>query len=123
MPSNTGGRFTVDLNGRRYKGRGKATISPAAATRENGANMDGSMFSNVKPKLVSLELTFDRGVGLTWDEGDMLEDLNVTFVETDAKRTHLFTDAAFSGEPSIDSESGEVSGLKIETAGSNYQVN
>lgn len=122
MPSNTGGRFTLDINGQVYKGRGKATISPAAATRENGANMDGSMYSNVKPKLASLDLTFDRGVGLTWDENEVLQDLNATFVETDAKRTHLFTDAAFSGEPTIDSETGEVSGLKIECAGPNYQV-
>ena len=37
-----GGRFTLDLSGRTFSGRGKATISPARATRENGANSDGS---------------------------------------------------------------------------------
>ena len=123
MSGNKGGRFTLDIDGKRYSGRGKATISPAAATRENGTNMDGTKWSSVKPKLVSLDLTFDRGVGLKWDEDMMLDDLNVTFVETDAKVTHLFTDASWSGEPSIDTENGEVSGLKIECAGSNYQAN
>ncbi len=123
MPSNKGGRFTLDIDGAVYSGRGKATVGPAAATRENGANQDGTMWASVKPRLVSLELTFDRGVGLKWDVDMMLKNLNVTWVETDAKRTHLFTDAAWSGEPMIDSENGEVSGLKIECAGSNYQVN
>lgn len=123
MSGNKGGRFTIDINGQRYSGRGKATIVPAAATRENVANSDGTKSSMVKARLPSLDLTFDRGVGLKWDESLMLQDLNVTFVETDAKRTHLFTDASFSGEPSIDTDSGEVSGLKIESAGSNYQVN
>jgi len=123
MSGNKGGRFTLDINGAVYSGRAKATISPAAATRENVANQDGTKSSMVKPKLPSLELTFDRGVGLVWDETMMLQDLNVTFVETDAKLTHLFTDASWSGEPSIDTESGEVSGLKIECSGANYQVN
>ncbi|MGU3539981.1 phage tail tube protein [Methylobacterium sp. A54F] len=110
-----GGRFTLDMNGRTYSGRGKASISPARATRENGVNMDGTGYSNVKPKLASLDLTFDRGVGLKWDEAMMLDELNVTFVETDARVTHLFTNANWSGDPSIDTETGEVSGLKIES--------
>ncbi|MCJ2108029.1 phage tail tube protein [Methylobacterium sp. E-041] len=118
----TGGRFTLDINGRRYSGRGKGTIMPATATRENGANQDGTGWSSVKPQLASLDLTFDRGVGLKWDADMMLAELNVTFVETDAgKRTHLFTNANWSGQPSLDTENGEVSGLKIETA--TYQVN
>ena len=123
MSGNKGGRFTIDINGQRYSGRGKATVIAAAATRENVANNDGTKSSMVKARLPSLELTFDRGVGLKWDEALMLQDLNVTFVETDAKRTHLFTDASFSGEPSLDTDSGEISGLKIECAGANYQVN
>ena len=112
-----GGRFTLDINGRTYSGRGKATIMPSRAVRENDVNQDGSGYSTVKPKLASLDLSFDRGVGLTWDETLMLATINVTFVETDTtpKRTHLFTNANWSGEPSIDSENGEVSGLKIES--------
>ena len=123
MSGNKGGRFTLDIDGAVFEGRGKATIGPAAATRENGVTSSGAKYSTVKPRLVSLELTFDRGVGLKWDETMMLKDINVTFKETDVKLTHLFTDAAFSGEPMIDSESGEVSGLKIECAGANYQAN
>lgn len=110
-----GGRFTLDINGRTFSGRGKAGIVAARAVRENGVNMDGTGYSTVKPRLASMDLTFDRGVGLKWDEAMMLQELNVTFVETDVKVTHLFTNANWSGEPSIDSETGEVSGLKIES--------
>ena len=123
MSGNKGGRFSLDIDGAVFEGRGKATIGPAAAVRENGATSSGAKYSTVKSRLVSLDLTFDRGVGLKWDADMMLRDLNVTFVETDAKVTHLFTDASWSGEPMIDSDSGEVSGLKIECAGSDYQVN
>ncbi|GJD65174.1 phage tail tube protein [Methylobacterium frigidaeris] len=112
-----GGRFTLDINGRTYSGRGKATIESSTISRENGANMDGTGYSTVKPKLAKLDLTFDRGVGLEWDEAMILADIDVTFVETDLKPkvTHLFTAASWSGTPSIDSETGEVSGLSIET--------
>lgn len=110
-----GGRFELTINGRTYSGRGKATIKPARAVRENGVNQDGTGYSTVKPMLASLDLSFDRGVGLKWDEAMMLQEIDVTFKETDAGVTHLFTDANWAGEPEIDSENGEVSGLKIET--------
>lgn len=110
-----GGRFTLDINGRTYSGRGEATIRPARATAEAGANMDGTGYRTVQSKLAGLELSFDRGVGLTWDEGLLLANINVTFVETDAGRMHFFTGASWVGEPSINSASGEVSGLSIQT--------
>ena len=49
----TGGRFTLEINGATYKGRAKATVMPARATRENGVNQDGTGYSTVKPKLAS----------------------------------------------------------------------
>lgn len=110
-----GGRFTLDINGRTYSGRGEAKIKPARAVRENGVNMDGSGYSTVQPKLAALELSFDRGIGLVWDESMLLQSINVTFVETDSGRTHLYTNANWSGEPEINTKDGEVSGLKIET--------
>ncbi|GJD51087.1 hypothetical protein OPKNFCMD_3838 [Methylobacterium crusticola] len=112
-----GGRFTLDINGRTYSGRGKATVEPARVSRENGVNQNGTGYSTVKPKLAKLDLTFDRGVGLRWDDAMVLAEVDVTFVETDLKTpvTHLYTAASWSGTPSIDTETGEVSGLSIET--------
>lgn len=116
----TGGRFELYIGGRKYSGRGTATLMTAGVALENGANEDGSAYSTVKAQLCSLELTFDRGVGLKWDKALLLQSVAATFKEIDAKRTHLFTDAAWSGTPSINTESGEVSGLKIECAEANY---
>lgn len=108
-----GGRFTLTINGVAYSGRGKATIKPSSVSVTNGANQDGTGFSTVKSMLKELDLTFDRGIGLSWDETLLLQSVDVTFVETDYGATHLFTGARFEGDPSIDTESGEVSGLKL----------
>ena len=110
-----GGRFTLKINGQTVSGRGAAKIMPSRVSIENGANSDGTGYSTVKPMLAGLDLSFDRNVGLKWDEAMILQEITVTFTETDAKRTHLYTNANWAGDPTIDSASGEVTGLKIET--------
>lgn len=119
---NRGGRYTLQINGVTYSGRGKATIKPAGAMRESGVNQDSTGYSTVKPVLRSIGLTFDRGSGIIWDESLLLADANLTFNEVDLKRPtqHLMTGATITGTPEIDTETGEVSGLTIE--GSNYQA-
>lgn len=110
-----GGRFTAEINGRTFSGRGKATIESSTVEVNAEANQDGTGYATVKPKLASCELTFDRGVGLKWDATMILQTVNLTFVETDVKVTHLFTDARWVGTPSIDTETGEVSGMSIKS--------
>ena len=110
-----GGRVTIDIDGVRYSVRAKAKIMPSRVTMKSGANQDGTGYSTIDPKLAGLDLTFDRGPGFNWDETMMLKTMNVTFVETDIspRKTHLFTNARFDGEPEINTEDGEVTGLKI----------
>lgn len=115
-----GGRFTLEINGRSFSGRGEAKIKPARAVPEVGVNMDSTAYRTVKPTLAGLDLSFDRGVGLLWTEDMMLQSINVTFVEKDAGRTHLYTNASWSGEPEINTATGEVTGLSIQT--DRYQV-
>lgn len=113
-----GGRFTLEINGRTFTGRGAAKINPSTVALENGANQDGSGYSTIKPKLASLDLSFDRGrsAAVKWDAAFMLARVNVTFVESDVGVTHLFTNGRWSGEGAeIDSSTGEVTGIKIET--------
>ena len=115
-----GGRCSIEINGSTYSARAKATIMPSRVSRENGVNLDGTGYSTIKPALAGIDLTFDRGLGIVWDEALMLTELNVTFVEDDLGVTHLFTGAAFEGATSLDTETGEVSGLSIRT--DKYQV-
>ena len=125
-----GGRYTVNINGTRYSGRGKATVKPARATPKAEANRDGSAYRTVEAKLASIELTFDRGPkdqSIPWDESMLLSDVDVTFNEFDTGVTHYLTKASWVGEPSLDTDSGEISGMsvmsdqyrKVPTAGTN----
>lgn len=115
-----GGRFSLEINGRTFTGRGAAKINPSTVAIENGANQNGSGYSMVKPRLATLDLSFDRGRSdrVKWDAAMLLERVNVTFVETDLNPsvTHLFTNGRWAGDGAeIDSATGEVTGLKIET--------
>jgi Phage tail tube protein len=115
-----GGRFSLQINGVTYTGRGNATIIPARAEPDADANSNGSAYRWVTPKLAEIGLDFDRGVGIVWDENLLLQDVDLTFVETDAGVTHLLTDAGFTGRGEIKVEKGEVTGLKLK--GDQYQA-
>lgn len=112
-----GGRVTIDINGARYSGRAKAKIMPSTVTMKSGVNQDGVGWSSLDPALATLDTTFDRGIGLLWNATMMLQSMNVTFTETDLSppRVHLFTNARWDGTPEINTEDGEVTGLKIVT--------
>ena len=118
---NKGGRYTLEINGQVFSGRGKASIDQAGISMDNGSNMDATMFSTVKPELISLDLTLDRRDQSTkWDAAMMLKPINVTFAETDAGVTHVMTSARWQGKPTLDTSTGEISGLKAVCAPSTY---
>ena len=117
-----GGRFSLTCSGQVVSGRGAAKIMLSAVSVKTDVNSDGTGYKTVSPKLVGLDLSFDRGVGLNWDSTMMLADVDVTFVETDFGVTHMFTSASYDGDPTIDSATGEVTGVKIMTSESNYQT-
>ncbi|WP_158810231.1 phage tail tube protein [Beijerinckia sp. L45] len=117
-----GGRFSLSVSGTTVSGRGAAKIMRSGVGVTTGVNQDGSGYKTIAPKLVGLDLTFDRGVGLNWDTTMLLADVDVTFIETDMGITHMYTSANWDGDPTIDSATGEVTGLKIMTSESNYQT-
>lgn len=110
-----GGRISLDINGRVYSGRSEARIMPARATVESDVNWDGTGYAMVEPQLASAELSFDRGIGLYWTEIEMLRTVDVMFVETDARVVHYFTNARITGKPTINTKTGEVTGLTIKS--------
>lgn len=110
-----GGRCTIEINGQRYSARANGKVMPSTVELENGVNMDGTGYSTTKPALAKLELSFDRGSGIAWNDAMILQKINVTWKEDDVGVTHLFSSARWSGRPEIDSATGEVSGLSIET--------
>lgn len=117
-----GGRFSLTINGQVFSGRAAAKLMLSGVSPSTGVNQDGSAFRTIAPKLVGIDLTFDRGVGLKWDSKMLLSSIDVTFKEIDVGATHLFTSASWDGDPTIDSATGEVSGLKAMTGEANYQT-
>ncbi len=108
-----GGRFSLSINGVNFSGRGAASIKPSTISLTSDANQDGTSYATVKAKLASIELSFDRGVGIKWDADMLLQRVDLTFVETDANITHLLSRATWNGDPDIDSSTGEVKGLSL----------
>ena len=111
-----GGRYSIKIGGQRFSGRGKATVKPAEATPKVDANRDGSAYRTVEAKIPMISLSFDRGPksqAIKWNAAMLLADVDVTFIEDDAGWTHYFTAGSWVGEPDIDTDSGEVSGMSV----------
>lgn len=117
-----GGRVSIQITGRNFTARSSVSLSPTTVTRTNGANRDGTGYSTVAAKLAKADISFDRGErsGIVFNDDLLLENFNATIFEEDAGITHFFTNASWSGDPTIDTESGEVSGMSIETDRNNY---
>lgn len=111
----TGGRVTLEIGGTTVSVRASGNVDSSTVSRENGANRNGKGYSTIKSKLAKLDVTFDRGETFLWDEAMMLENPDVTFHEFDVGVLHVFTAAAWSGSPTINTETGEVTGLSLES--------
>ncbi|MGE0699267.1 MAG: hypothetical protein AB7O57_09255 [Hyphomicrobiaceae bacterium] len=120
---NSGGRAALTITGaaghRKVGLRGSLTIMPTNTETEAGANSDGSLYVTTKPVPATCEIKISDKCGLR------LEDLTSCTIDAtieliDMRRTYLFTRSRVVGRPSLDSESGEITGLKI--ASSNVQV-
>jgi len=111
-----GGRIDLEMNGEVYKPRGVVKIMPTSVEVESGTNMNGSGYRTIKPVNAKIELTFERD-RFRWDDKMMLADWNVTVVERDVKPTvtHVATAATMVGRPEIDTATGELTGITLET--------
>ncbi len=121
-----GGRVSTVIDGVSYSARGEITLDPSNITVEGGVNQNGSAYRIVRPKLRTAELTFDRlvdvnGRPLKWAENIMmLSNIPITFIEDDTSVTHLLTNGFFTGNPQINTATGEVSGVGL--AAENYET-
>lgn len=114
-----GGRITITMGGVRYSPRGRAVVKPAQLMHAAIVNHDGTVSRSTTAKAAEADLSFDRGSSSNgtqrpkWDSAFMLQFYDVSIAENDTGVLHLFTGATLVGEPSIDLETGEVSGLSI----------
>lgn len=115
----SGGRVSTVIGGVAYSARGVITLNPSNINVSAAANQDGSVYRTVAPKVRTAEITFDRfvdneGQPLKWAENIMLQvNLGITFVEQDGGLTHILSGGFFTGEPTMDTSTGEISGLGL----------
>lgn len=114
-----GGRVSTVIGGVAYSARGEITLDPSNIAVSSGVNQNGTLYRTVQPKARTAECTFDRfvdlnGTPMKWDENLLLQTgLGFTFIEDDTGVTHLLSDGFFTGSPSVNLATGEVSGLTI----------
>lgn len=109
-----GGRASITMNGQTFSGRGAGKIMPSRVSLKSDANTDGSGYTTIAAKLAGLDVSFDRGIFI-WDDSMLLQQVDVTWKEIDTGKVHLFTAARWDGDPTLDTATGEVTGMKILT--------
>lgn len=117
------GRVSIVIGGIPYSARGEVTLSGSNITVTADTNSDGTTYRTVKAKVRTAEVAFDKGSVLTapdgttmiWNEAMMqVVNLPVTFTEEDVGgKQHLFSGAFFTGDPSQNLSTGEISNLGI----------
>lgn len=117
MAHQAGGRTRVTINGQTYSCRTAPSIRPARLKNQSYTNHDGTVNFGTSPQPAAAEFSFDVGpAGVDkFNEALMTGFHLITILEVDRGVLHQFTGARVIGEPVINTETGEVSGLSIET--------
>jgi hypothetical protein len=111
----SGGRVIITANGQHWSARSALTIKPTVIERTAGSNQDGSLHVQNKPVPAEADLSLSDRCGMTLDDV-MNCPLDVTLDLIDMKRKYLFSRAIVVGRPEINSETGEIRGIKITSA-------
>jgi hypothetical protein len=114
-----GGRITFNAFGQYIPpAEGEFQLNPSLYKKEMMTNQDGSGAVKLTPKQPACKVKLRNVKAVDW-QAIMLQTGNITIVEEDGGRTHLFTGSQFTGEPEINLTTGEVDGLTVE--GGTYQ--
>jgi hypothetical protein len=109
-----GGRITIEAGNIVLKARGDITIYPTTVSVAAAAHQNGDAYYTQTPTLVGWDAAVSETCdGTSWDEALRRCKMNVTIVEEDNGRTHLFSGGRLVSEGlSVNLTSGEVSGLQ-----------
>lgn len=108
-----GGIVRITVGGEVYPVRGSVTVTAVEVEREEGSNIDGSVYVTSKPVPPTIEATLSDTCGLSL-KGLMevkCQDITVEMPETG--RTLVLVGGTIVGKPSLDPATGEISGVKF----------
>lgn len=106
-----GGEMRFTFNASPIVLRAAISYNPAKYEIEGMTNQDGSVSRTLKPSAYTFEVTFEDGRDIDWDAVMLGGPYNVTVVEDTTGTIHMWSGASFTGRPSVNRESGEVSGI------------
>lgn len=106
-----GGEMRFTFNASPLVLRAAISYNPTRFEFEGMANQDNSVSRTVKPTAYNFEVTFEDGADVDWDAVMLGGPYNVTVVEDTTGTLHMWTGSQFTGRPSVNRESGEVSGI------------
>ena len=116
--SDFGGIMHFTLGGTPYTIRGKVKTSPSNVKADKIANTNGSVSRSFAVTGYGAEVTFEdsptgTATALDWDAILKGGPYNASLVEDQIHVMHTWTNMIFTGTPSVDRETGEVTGLEI----------
>ena len=111
--NSAGGTRRLTLEGDVIPVRGSVTIMPTRFESTEGANLDGSVFVTHKPMPSTVEMTISDACGFSMSDLHSKQCTDAT-VELDAVgRTYILVEASIVDRPSLNPETGEISGIKM----------
>ncbi|TWD54544.1 tail tube protein [Agrobacterium vitis] len=119
--SDFGGMMHVNFGGVPLVLRGAFKLNPVNTKTEVKTNFDGSIGRVFTPQAPMADVTLEDTLpaGVTWQQLIMAAPTTIAIIEDQIGVIHTFVGAVIEGEPSVNREDGEVSGLKIR--GATYQ--
>lgn len=109
-----GGEMRMTIGGQQMVLRGTFNLDPVNTTTKVVTNLNGSISRQFTPDAYGADLkSLEDTPGIDWQAIIRSPPQPVVIVEEQTAVTHMFTNAVFEGAPSIDRETGEVTGLKI----------
>ncbi len=116
MARDFGGEIRINLStGVSLTLRGTLTETLSGASRTVNRNLDGSISGQVTLKPYKFDLSLEYNEGIDYDALALAKGVSVEAVKATQGEIVNLSDVMFSGEPSFDAMTGEVSGLSIET--------
>lgn len=112
----SGGRVRLTINGIVYSARSALTVRPTNIEREAGANQDGTLFVTTKPVPAEAEINLGDKCGLNISDLTNQCHIDGTLELIDMKKQWLFTRSTVVGRPEYNTETGEITGLKLVSA-------
>ncbi|GJE27948.1 phage tail tube protein [Methylobacterium organophilum] len=114
-----GGRITITAGSEKLVARGEITLDISDREVSAESNQDGSTYYTTKMMPVGGDCSFTETCSGSWPDRMKNCKVNITIVEEDHGRQHLFTGTRLIGRPKYNTSTGEIS--NVTWAGGTYK--